>query len=532
MSEKVIINRYQENGSVEKLRGAVYTPPRIATTLVKWAIRAANDRVLDPACGDGVFLTAATKRLIELGHSQPQPAGVDIDPQAAADTNAVCDDFFAWAEDAPKFEAIVGNPPFIRSHLFPETSRQLAFKQMKAIGLRPSRLMSTWAPFVAVASKLLSEQGRLAFVVPEELLHVKYAAQLREFLLERFRRVIVCLPDENLFPSVQQAVVLLLCDNERTGQTGLFAATYSELTEGETFRPTPAPAWDWTPKWTHLFLTTPERECISSGLQELAWEPFSAYGRVQVGVVTGYNRFFIVSQQKAAELGSDYFTPIVTKTQDLRGLELSPEIFDDLADKGRPAYLLDTSNPIETLPDALRNYLDTGRQRGINERYKCRNRDPWYGVPSIWPADALLFRQAGEIPKLVHLSTQITATDTIHRVHWHDPALGKQHVAGFLNTWTLLFCELTGRSYGGGVLELMPGEANRLPIPPPTPSLSDIFGKLDQLARQRKHFEVIDLVDNIVLPLSISTNMRKDARDILLKLIARRKNKGNGNHRG
>jgi adenine-specific DNA-methyltransferase len=500
---------------------------------VRWAVRSPADRVLDPACGEGVFLAAARTHLADLGNKRPVCAGVDIDPQAAVASGAIHSDFFEWAQTSlfqtpPKFDVVVGNPPFIRSHLFPERSRQLAFRQMKDMGLHPSRLMSTWAPFVAVSCKLLSNAGRLAFVVPEELLHVGYAAELRHFLLSHFRRVIVCLSDGDLFPSVQQSVVLLLCDQDTDGPGGLLTMPFTRLEEGPPYKADPAPVWDWCSKWTHLFLSPGERQVVSESFRQLAWRPFREYGRVEVGVVTGSNGFFIVSQREAEAFGDGtHLTPIVTSARDLRGINLSAADFGRLVEQGRPSYLIHTSEPIEALPPPLRNYLAHGVAQEINLRFKCRNREPWYAVPSVWPADALLLRQAGEMPKLVYLSKKCTATDTIHRVRWQQPALGKRHVAGFLNTWTLIACELTGRSYGGGVLELMPSEANNIPLPPPLDKLEAMFEDIDTLVRSRQFDAAIEVVDRAVTPTSVTASCN-DARDILSKLIARRKTKHNG----
>ena len=49
-------HRYRKNGAREKVLGAVYTPPRVAAALTRWAVRTSSDAVLDPSCGEGVFL--------------------------------------------------------------------------------------------------------------------------------------------------------------------------------------------------------------------------------------------------------------------------------------------------------------------------------------------------------------------------------------------------------------------------------------------------------------------------------------------
>ncbi len=525
------INRYKQNGNAQKILGAVYTPPRVASALVRWAVRSRHDRVLDPSCGEGVFLSAARTHLADLGNNHPLCVGVDVDPGTAFAAGAICKDFFDWARSAPKFDAIVGNPPFIRSHLFSEHSRDLAFRQMKEMGITPSRLMSTWAPFLALSCKLLTDDGRLAMVIPEELLHVGYADELRNFLLNRFRRVIVCFSNGDLFPSVQQAVVLLICDNDAAGPSGLLTMTFGQLEEGQPYSVDAAPAWEWSSKWTHLFLSKYERVAVTESLEQLDWKPLKEYGRVEVGVVTGYNDFFIIDEerQQSLELKSS-LTPIITNARNLKGLKFTADDFREIVRAGRPAFLIHTSEPTAKLPIKLRKYLEEGARRGADQRFKCRVREPWYAVPSVWSADALLLRQAGEVPRLVHLTGDYTSTDTIHRVRWKQPSQGKRIVVSFLNTWTLIACELIGRSYGGGVLELMPGEANTIPIPPPVAQLDMIFDPVDKLLRQRNFNVAIEMVDSIVTPRSIEHSQYDNARNTLSKLISRRKNKQNGNH--
>lgn len=270
-----VLSRYQQNQSIEKVLGAVSTPPRLAASMVRWAVRTQHDRVLDPSCGDGVFLAAARTHLADLGNKHPVCVGVDINPEAALIAGGINGDFFEWVRTAPLFDAIIGNPPFVRSHLFDERSRLFAFKQMEALQLHPSRLMSTRAPFVSLSAKLLTPEGRMALVVPEEILHVGYAKELRTFLLERFKRVIVCLANGDLFPSVQQSVVILLCDNESHSEPGLHSMSFVSLEEGPPYESEPAPLWKWNSKWTHLFLSLVERELVNDHFGKLRWKPLN-----------------------------------------------------------------------------------------------------------------------------------------------------------------------------------------------------------------------------------------------------------------
>src|SRR4051812_37786254 len=118
-----------------KARGAFFTPPGIAQFLSDWAI--ANDpaaRVLDPTCGDGVFLLAAGERLRALGADRTairtQLSGVDVHVPSLDQARAYLDedrldatllhsDFFNVMTPAQMGaqvgwqDAVVGNPPFV-----------------------------------------------------------------------------------------------------------------------------------------------------------------------------------------------------------------------------------------------------------------------------------------------------------------------------------------------------------------------------------------------------------------------------------
>src|SRR3954454_24224362 len=68
---------------LRKSRGAFFTPPRIAAYLAEWAVE--DDpatTVLDPTCGESVFLEAAGRKLATLGvapmQMRDQLLGVDL----------------------------------------------------------------------------------------------------------------------------------------------------------------------------------------------------------------------------------------------------------------------------------------------------------------------------------------------------------------------------------------------------------------------------------------------------------------------
>jgi adenine-specific DNA-methyltransferase len=52
-----------EFASAEKLRGGFYTPEPIADFILRWGINGSkNYDILEPSCGDGVFLEQISKQ--------------------------------------------------------------------------------------------------------------------------------------------------------------------------------------------------------------------------------------------------------------------------------------------------------------------------------------------------------------------------------------------------------------------------------------------------------------------------------------
>src|SRR5437764_14068196 len=119
----------------QKARGAFFTPPEISQFLVDWAVRSPDDVILEPSCGDASFLIPAASRLVALGAGHPacQIHGIDIhEPSVAAARSILKErgfsatiqtgDFFDQ-NPQPKFDAVVGNPPFVRYQDFSVAAR-------------------------------------------------------------------------------------------------------------------------------------------------------------------------------------------------------------------------------------------------------------------------------------------------------------------------------------------------------------------------------------------------------------------------
>ncbi|MEC5293341.1 MULTISPECIES: Eco57I restriction-modification methylase domain-containing protein [unclassified Aurantimonas] len=515
----------------DKLRGGYYTSAQVAEWLCGWAIQSADDTVLEPSCGDGAFLDAAAQRLLSLGATPAKIArrltGVEIIPAEAraaterlrpdlgkAADKIVCNsDFFGWWQgtDQPSFDVIVGNPPFIRYQSFPEPHRTRAMEIMGDQGLKPNRLTNIWVPFVVAATASLKPGGRLALVLPAEILQVTYAAQLRSYLTDHFARIDVIACNELFFENAEQEVVLLLADGalasateENTCRVALTAAeTVADITDIKPAllleRAEPKIIRHDSEKWLKYFLDNRQISFMRALRDAEITTSMSTHAGIDVGVVTGKNEFFVLSSDQIEDLGLEgYTTPLVSRAVQLKGSQIGEADWRSLAADGNRVHLLNISKvQASKLSAKLRRYIDDGERKEFHKGYKCSIREPWYLVPSVWVPDGFAFRQIYDFPRMVLNASGATSTDTIHRMRSHGAK--PERVIANTYTWlTAASAEIEGRSYGGGVLELEPTEAERLLMPAQLNGAMPLK-EVDQLVRAGRLEAVLEENARIIL---------------------------------
>lgn len=541
----------------DKLRGGYYTSEEVATWLCNWAIRTASDCVLEPSCGDGIFLRSAARRLAELGARSSSAiasclAGVEINSGevqraraslsdvigARADDVVDTCDFFAWWQrrDHHAFDVVVGNPPFIRYQTFPEPHRTRAMALMAEESLTPNRLTNIWVPFVVAAVTALRRGGRLGLVLPAELLQVSYAAQLRSFLADRFDRIDIVACNELFFKKAEQEVVLLLADGalQTASETNPCHVT---LTETRTVReivsrPAAVLLCEAQPKtirhdsekWLKYFLTEREITFMRELRMSKVATPLATHAGVDVGVVTGKNEFFVLTSGQVAEFGlSGYTAPLISRSTHLCGACVGKSDWRTMSESGDRVHLLDLKSLRSSrMPAAVARYIRRGEELHVHKGYKCSIRDPWYEVPSIWIPDGFLFRQIYDFPRVVLNRADATSTDTIHRLT--AKAGRAERVIANTYTWlTAASAEIEGRSYGGGVLELEPTEAERL-LMPATLNGALPLSECDRLTRAGRLEEALEENAHAVLErhMGLSKSDCLLLRDIWVKMRDRR----------
>ena len=434
---------------------------------------------LTRALGDSFSCGPPQDRLTELGAAREdlssQIHGVELDGgahQAATEAGLgapsealLLGDFFSIQPNGavPLCDAVVGNPPYIRYQDFKKSSES-AHRVAEAAGVRLTRLASSWAPFLIHATGFVSPGGRMAQVLPAELMHAQYAGEVLEFIRRRFARVTIAVFEERVFPGALEEVVLLFADDRGEGHAAdvqlLSARTLDDLDGAAVDTgfarsdrlPVPRAASREKLLVQLLPIATQDLYRGIAGTEEV--RRFGAIADVDIGAVTGGNDFFLVSAEEAEELDDRLLRPCVSKAAQVRGARYRNQDHRALIASGRKSsiFAADAGTPSDLLETA-RSYLNRGKSEGIHKRYKCRTREPWWAVPmpKIGTPDLLLTYCANSHPRLSLNEAGVVQTNTIHGVALNEPATGPALAATFYNSLTLLSAELVGRSYGGGV---------------------------------------------------------------------------------
>lgn len=530
-----------KNASHDKLRGGFYTPKTIAEFIIKWAF--SEERytdILEPSCGDGIFL----KSIKDGNYQYDSITGVELDENEAekskkinlSNTKIINDDFHNFCIYTNKrFDLIIGNPPYIRYQYFNKEQQGFAAEIFNRAGLKYSKLTNAWVSFVVGSSLLLKEEGKIGFVLPAEILQVSYAKPLRNFLAHFYNKINIVSFEKLVFPDIQQEVVLLLCEKNKTNthlieHLELKDASYLKTLDINKLK-SPKKKIDFkSNKWTFYFLEQEEIDFLER-LQESKIIPkLEKFAKVEVGITTGSNPFFTVPLSTVQEYElQKYSKPLVGRSVQVPSVIFTEKDWERNKEIEARTHLL-AFPKMSQLNGSVgaRRYIADGEQQEIHKGYKCSIREEWQIIPSLRISEALFIRRNNQYPKLIINEAGAYTTDTMHRVTVNSEFNIQALTASYYNSLTLAYTEICGRSHGGGVLELMPNEVEEILLPY-NENNSTLLPVIDRMIREKNDIsEILEKTNQLVLKqnFGLSDEEIKLADGIWRKLSKRRLSRG------
>jgi adenine-specific DNA-methyltransferase len=506
--------------------GVFYTPAALADVLAAWAVSPSSRRVFDPSFGQGALLEAAYRRLRQLRVRMAQNRlwGLELDPDAGRRLSAKglqipiehlhAGDFFASSLadfGGEPFDAIVANPPYVRHHLLDALTKQRGRARAREAGIELNERSDAWAYFCAHLTGFLAPEGRLALLLPHSVLHADYALPVLHTLAEGAGHSTLIRIKQHLFPAVIERTVVLLVDHSRTGAGELEYREVADLAGLSELMSPSSPARSRRrstsgrdPARSHSRLATRLRWHLTRE-QRAAWEEvcdhpqvttLADFAVVRIGVVTGANHWFICSLEDALQLGCNHM-PIVGRSAWMQGPVWREQDQDAVAGKRSRLLLIGSTDP---LTPVLQEAIARGEQEGIDQGHHCSAREKWWSLTDRSIPQFFLPYMGATAPALVLNRAGATCTNAIHRLWLTDgsPAEAAVVSASWTSVWRLS-AELVGRSYGGGVLKLEPGECSRLMAPLVLSGAAACLSDLEETCRMRGQAAARELADRLIL---------------------------------
>ena len=554
MTEQEPLTPQKEDATHRKKRGGFYTPSAVCEFMVKWVMTFKPRTVLEPSCGEGRFLSALASVAGQCEGLSVTAIEQDADeaekargaakglPGAEIITGGFFRHYLERIDGKRTFDAIIGNPPYIRYQEFTGQDAQIAAALMKGHGTGLNRLTNAWIAFVALCADAVSRDGVLAMVLPAELVRAPGAERLRALLAGKFEQITVVLFRDRVFAGALQKTALLLArrrapETER-GLYVFFVKNAESLTDDRLERilcadHTRVPAEDLTRNWLAVTMGREQKAALSKLAQDPRVKSTTDLFEVNIGMTTGENRFFILTRERAIEFDIDSrdLRPILSKSAHLRGMVFRKDDYAQLLNDEAGVLLFDPEHNGAGCPSraGARAYVADGEDRGMGLTFKCQQRkegDMWHIPPHSWEPQAMMSKLVHAVPRIVLNPAGALATDSLLKLRFHDGVDGARVVAAFMNSYTLALAEMRGAPYSGGVLSLNPGTVRSLRIPMAGAEKLDIE-RFDRLYREGRIEQIIEETDRVLLEegLGLSGEEITALRSIWKKFQSQRLNK-------
>ncbi|MCH4828766.1 MULTISPECIES: Eco57I restriction-modification methylase domain-containing protein [Flavobacterium] len=240
-----------------KNTGATFTPKELAVFLAERIASYAqpkNNRVLDPACGEGELLIAmgevlnekafdfsltgydaneqylsfAKDRLFSFGKDKSDLVHEDfllsVDMSSAQNTPSLFDECTSSVNNS--FDIVIANPPYVRTQILGTEKAQNLARKFNLKGR-----VDLYYPFLIAMTESLKEGGLLGVITSNRYLSTKSGESVRKYLSENYEILeLIDLGDTKLFEAaVLPAIFIGKKKKQKSASSANFIKIYEEL---------------------------------------------------------------------------------------------------------------------------------------------------------------------------------------------------------------------------------------------------------------------------------------------------------------
>ena len=481
--------------SEAKLRGGFYTPDDLVDLcLERIAELAAPGKLeaVEPSIGDGAFVRGLARSPLHRRIARLDGVEVmELEAEKARRAMRVAGieghverrSAVAWAGQTDVgYDVAIGNPPFLRYQFIGDCDRAATKALGERLRLPFAGVGNLWIPVLLGTLSRLRPGGVFAFVVPSECFTGVSASLARGWLARHCAALRFDVFPPGSFPGALQEVFVLSGSITASGRGADRVRIVEKRADGAI-----TDHWhvlDASGPWTKYLLPPAQVAAFNAAASGRGVVPVGELVAFEVSIVTGANDFFTVSCEDLANHQLESWgRPLLPRIRYAPGLTYTKADHERTMADGAASWILDFSDERPSPSGAAALYLAQGELMKLHQRYKCKIRKPWYRVPGFRRGEMLLSKRSHHYPRVVLNDAGVYTTDTIYRGRLLQASVSAETIASnFHNSFTLLTAELEGRSFGGGVLELVPSETARLLVPVER-AHDELLGQLDLAAR-------------------------------------------------
>jgi len=383
--------------SERNILGQFATPSNLAQEIISYIsdkklFNNQNIRFLDPAIGTGSFYSALIKEFPE--DKIESAIGVEIDDDFAKMANELWAGYGLKVNNSdfthlnpPQNECelanlILTNPPYVRHHHIEKKEKLLLQRKIKSkIGYNINGLAGLYCYFLLLSHSWLKKEGYGIWLIPSEFMDVNYGATIKKYLTEKVTLIHIHRfePNDIQFADALVSSSIVIFQKRRPEKNDRAIFSYGgSLQHPNNSQLILINELQHFQKWTHL----PNRTSFPKTNVDYETVRLKDFFKIQRGIVTGANKFFIMTRTKAKSLGipGEFLKPILPSPRNLKiDIIESDSSGNPLLDDQLVVVDCDLpENVIKKNYKQFYEYLKTGEKSGIKERYLLNKRFPWY----------------------------------------------------------------------------------------------------------------------------------------------------------